>query len=214
MRASFPLNQSVATRRCTPRKYNATAISNTPFTANTPGAENIGTSQPVNRFPIGMPPRKAKLYTLITRPRMSLVVISCTSEFTSVNTEINDTPDINSIRQLNQIELESANPEIAAPRQVSITSAIRPLCFPFPSHATVSAPAIEPTPEAHRKNVNVAGPRWKIFFAKYGRNVIIGTPSAVMQNASTISPSIELCLRMKVMPCFIPTRIDSVVFCG
>ena len=55
------LHQRAATRRCTTRKYTATAISTSPFTASTSGAENSGTSQPVTRFPMGIPPRKAKL---------------------------------------------------------------------------------------------------------------------------------------------------------
>ena len=52
---------SMATRRCTIRKYSATRISRNPFTPNTTGAVNIGTSHPVNRFPMGMPPRNAQL---------------------------------------------------------------------------------------------------------------------------------------------------------
>ena len=35
-----------------------------------------------------------------------------------------------------------------------------------------------------------------------------------MQNASTMRASMALWLRMKAMPCFMPARIDSEVFCG
>ena len=52
---------SAATRLCTTRKYTATTTSTSPFTPNTIGAVNIGTSHPDSRFPIGIPPRKAKL---------------------------------------------------------------------------------------------------------------------------------------------------------
>ena len=38
-----------------------TNINTTPFTASTTGAVYMGTSQPVSRFPKGMPPRNAKL---------------------------------------------------------------------------------------------------------------------------------------------------------
>jgi TolB-like protein len=52
---------SAATRRCTSKKYTATRTSTMPFTPNTIGAVNIGTSHPDTRFPIGMPPRNAQL---------------------------------------------------------------------------------------------------------------------------------------------------------
>jgi hypothetical protein len=54
-------NYSAATRRCTTRKYAATSTRTNPFTPNTTGAVNIGTSHPVTRFPMGIPPRKAQL---------------------------------------------------------------------------------------------------------------------------------------------------------
>ena len=41
---------------------------------------------------MGMPPRNAQLYTLITRPRISFVVISCTSDVTVAKTAIIDAP--------------------------------------------------------------------------------------------------------------------------
>ncbi len=46
---------------------------------------------------MGMPPRNAQLYTLITRPRISWVVINCTSEFTVANTAIMEAPTITSM---------------------------------------------------------------------------------------------------------------------
>lgn len=52
---------SAATRLCTSRKYSATRINRNPLTPNTIGAVNAGTSHPETRFPIGMPPRNAKL---------------------------------------------------------------------------------------------------------------------------------------------------------
>ena len=42
----------------------------------------------------------------------------------------------------------------------------------------------------------------------------MGMPNAVMQKARTISASIEVCLRTKLMPCFRLVNIDSVVFSG
>ena len=73
---------------------------------------------------------------------------------------------------------------------------------------------MEPTPETERNRVNMPGPWWKISLAKTGRKVSMGTPRAVMQNASTMSDTMARWLRMKPMPCFMPARIDSEVFCG
>src|SRR5665811_938631 len=151
--------------------------------------------------------------TLITRPRISLVVISCTSELTRAKTEISDAPERNSITQLNQTEVERANPAMPAPRQVSMIRAMRPLWRTLPRAATVSAPTMEPTPEAERNKVKVVGPWWKTSLANTGGKVIMGTPRAVMQKARTINDSMALWLRMKEMPCFMPTKIDSEVFC-
>src|ERR1035437_5990407 len=137
--------------------------------------------------------------------------MSCTSELTSVKTEIRDAPERNSMTQLNQTEVESANPEMPAPRQMSMMRAMRPLWRTLPRAATVSAPTMEPTPETERNMVNMPGPWWKMSLAKTGRKVIMGTPRAVMQNASTMRASMALWLRMKPMPCFMPARIDSEV---
>ena len=42
----------------------------------------------------------------------------------------------------------------------------------------------------------------------------MGMLKAVMQNASTISASMEFCWRTNLMPCFRLPNIDSVVFSG
>jgi len=55
------VDYSAATRRCTTKKYSPRSTSRTPLMLSTIGAVNIGTSHPERRFPIGMPPRKAKL---------------------------------------------------------------------------------------------------------------------------------------------------------
>ena len=67
-------------------------------------------------------------------------------------------------------------------------SAMRPLLGMFPMPATTSAPVMEPAPEQASRVVNVVGPPWNTSLAKTGRKVIIGSASAVMQKASTISP--------------------------
>src|ERR1039457_1252458 len=95
--------------------------------------------------------------------------MSCTSEFTSVKTEIRDAPEKNSIRQLNQTEVERANPAMPAPRQVSMMRAMRPLWRTLPRAATVRAPTMEPQPETERNKVNMPGPWWKIYLAKTDR---------------------------------------------
>lgn len=61
LEASDRINYRAATRLCISRKYAATNTNTNPFTPNTIGAVNMGTSHPVTRFPIGMPPRKAQL---------------------------------------------------------------------------------------------------------------------------------------------------------
>src|ERR1039457_4446417 len=66
---------------------------------------------------------------------------------------------------------------------------------------------MDPIPETERNMVNMPGPRWKMSLANTGRKVIMGTPSAVMQNASTMRATMALWPRMKPMPCFMPARI-------
>ena len=107
---------------------------------------NLGTSHPVARFPMGMPPRKAQLYTLMTRPRISLVVINCTSEVTVAKTAIIDAPTTNNMTYERFRNRENENPEMPRPRQISILRANRPLLRIFPNPATASDPQIEPTP--------------------------------------------------------------------
>src|SRR5262245_9757037 len=97
---------------------------------------------------MGMPPRNAKLYTLMTRPRISLVVMSCTKELTVANTPMSEAPDRNSRTQLKVKERDNENPVILRPRHTSIVRDARPLWLMFPSHAMARAPAIEPQPDA------------------------------------------------------------------
>ncbi len=54
-------SHSSATRLWINRKYNPRRNSSIPFTARTTGAVNCGTSHPVSRLPIGIPPRNATL---------------------------------------------------------------------------------------------------------------------------------------------------------
>ena len=95
----------------------------------------------------------------MTRPRISFVVINCTSELTIANTPIIAPPNRNNMTQLSGIDFESAKPAMNVPRQISIASAIRPLFRMFPIAATVSAlarratatlPAAEPYGDAAR----------------------------------------------------------------
>ena len=88
----------------------------------------------------------------MTRPRISFGVMSCTSELTIVNAPIIAPPKRNNMRQLATMEVESAKPAIAAPRQINIVSAIRPLFRTLPNAATVSAPTMEPRPESDTKS--------------------------------------------------------------
>src|ERR1035438_3136049 len=83
-----------------------------------------------------MPPRKARLYTLITRPRISLGVMSCTSELTIENTPIIAAPEMTRSAPLNTIDLETANPAMALPSSSSVSSAICPLFVTLPRAAT------------------------------------------------------------------------------
>src|SRR5579864_967087 len=143
------------------------------------GAVNIGTSQPVTRFPMGIPPRNAELYTLMTRPRISLGVINCTRELTLANTVIRPIPVRNKTTQLRATDCESAKSAIPTPSQTSEPSAIRPLCGTLPIQATPNEPTTAPTPDEHMNKVKVQGPPWKTVRANHGRNVIIGDRKSV-----------------------------------
>src|ERR1700678_3190930 len=99
-----------------------------------------------------MPPRNERLYTLITRPRISLVTISCTRELTMVKTPISEAPEKNSMTPLIATDFDMAKPEIPAPRQISRQSARRPLWRILPNAATLSDPAMDPKPEQDRKS--------------------------------------------------------------
>ena len=64
-----------------------------------------------------MPPRKATLYTLITRPRISLAVMSCTSELIIEKTPIIAAPEKNSSAQLSTSDLGKREARHAAAQQ-------------------------------------------------------------------------------------------------
>src|ERR1017187_4919500 len=102
-------------------------------------------------LPIGIPPRNATLYTLLTRPRMSLGVINWTSEVTIAKTAIIAAPARNRNTQLRPMNFDNAKLVMARPNAVSISKAAFPRFFLRPSAATISPPATDPQPRARQQ---------------------------------------------------------------
>src|SRR5579862_511325 len=136
-----------ATRRLIVRKYIAKTICKAPVQAKTTGAVKWGIRALTIRLPTGIPPRTARLYTLITRPRISSGMMVWTSVVVMENTAMRDAPARNSIAQAMTGEGDRAKATVNAPRTASIVKADRPCRFSRPTPATISAPVTAPAPE-------------------------------------------------------------------
>jgi len=102
--------QSVATLRCTSRKYRPRAISSAPFTASTAGAVNTGRAiqqQVSHRHPTA----EGEVVHAHDAARIWLVTMSCTRELTMAKTPIMAAPEKNSMAQLNPTERKGQNPK-------------------------------------------------------------------------------------------------------
>jgi hypothetical protein len=89
-----------------------------PAPANAVETPKMGMSFPSARLPRGIPARKARLYTLMTRPRIASVAMSCTSDNMSEAEAMTATPVKKMSRQESGSHLERAKAAMANPRKV------------------------------------------------------------------------------------------------
>ena len=84
---------------------------------------------------------------LITRPRISLGAMSCTSDVVIEKVETSSAPPTKSSSSLSHNWRENANAIITQPNAKTPPSSARPIARDLPSHATVMAPSTAPEPE-------------------------------------------------------------------
>src|SRR5271156_3940337 len=133
--------------RFTKKKYNATVTSANPAPVKAFEAPKMGISFPSTRAPKGRPARKAKVYTLITRPRIASVAMSCARESIREADAIMAAPARKRSAHERGGDLDTAKPAVKIPSEIKINSVTRPRPFNFSMAATVNAPKIDPAPE-------------------------------------------------------------------
>src|ERR1700722_29805 len=141
-------------------------------------------------------------------------VMACTREVMEANTVIIDAPAKNIMMQERITDVERANTNVAKPSMISISSAVRPWFFVLAIPATISAPQMEPTPEQHSRAVKVPELPCSTSLANTGKKVMSGIAIMVIRKDSRIRGFIPSCTRMKAMPCFMLTSIDSLDLAG
>src|SRR5207247_2865705 len=81
---------------------------------------------------------------LITRPRISLGAVSCTSEVIVEKTIISDAPVKRSRTSLSQIVCDMENARISRPEMACIVSEVTAIRLNFPSQEPTNATTFEP----------------------------------------------------------------------
>src|SRR5271156_2791328 len=112
--------------RFTRRKYDATVTSAKPAPVKAFEAPKMGISFPRARAPKGRPARKARVYTLITRPRIASVAMSCAREIIREADAIMAAPARKRSTQERGSHLDRAKPAVKIPSEIKINSVIRP----------------------------------------------------------------------------------------